>query len=547
MIQKNNTQKLQLRLVLISIMLINYSISVVNLLNNQNTIQSEKKVNANSIDSFKSNASQQNDINDTDNSQLILKDDDTIIGGNVSKILYEGIWTSKNDSQNDFVKSNTGKSLAMVTFVKKNTVTVIFEIYQTEYIDKPHMISSLELELTNKDQSVFSVSGNNTLRQINSLFSSSDSVDCDLDIEFTLVNKNTDKPMPITSNDTSVAKLTGKIFSKVCNLDFTFTSTMARPELIKALIFTLLQVILICWGISPLYKMLKRNNMNQILILSEWTFIFNIMMDLILVVINLTFSMKILTEYFEFLTVVTMFFMFSVLFKIRFFLYANEIRSANSRVTGAQLTRKKFLFMLKFVGLCIIAVACGDFLIEFEFIFYIFFAYPLFQIFFNFSNVTQKNCFLWELHPALILSQVFFPVFMKGTSLSFFKITPVTHFPYILVGEILLLMMILFFQKSFGACFFLPKCMIPNYFSYFKKFSSSPVDAEENCPICFSLLTESPDYSEGDSEDDKEAPLVPKKYMQTPCAHNFHEKCLKSWMEHKLICPCCRMSIPPVI
>jgi hypothetical protein len=40
---------------------------------------------------------------------------------------------------------------------------------------------------------------------------------------------------------------------------------------------------------------------------------------------------------------------------------------------------------------------------------------------------------------------------------------------------------------------------------------------------------------------------MPKKYMQTPCKHRFHERCLREWMEQKLMCPCCRTSIPPII
>lgn len=289
--------------------------------------------------------------------------------------------------------------------------------------------------------------------------------------------------------------------------------------------------------------MLKANNMNQILILNEWAFLVNIMIDLIISVINLTFSMRILVEYFEFLTVITMFLMFSILFKIRFYLFANEVRVANSEFDQARRSRKKFISMLLFVAACIIAVSCGNFLIMYDFIFYILFCYPIFQIFFNIKNVTQNNCFIWEFHLPLIVSQVFYPIFMKGTSISFFKLTPDMYLPIVILAIVLFFNLILLLQKMYGACFFLPKVCIPDYFNYFKKFDKNPVEDDENCPICFSLLTENPEIE----ENDKVIDLIPKTYMKTPCGHMFHEKCLKDWMEQKLMCPCCRKSIPPIL
>ena len=59
-------------------------------------------------------------------------------------------------------------------------------------------------------------------------------------------------------------------------------------------------------------------------------------------------------------------------------------------------------------------------------------------------------------------------------------------------------------------------------------------------------LPEDDHENEGDTEERK-IPLIPNKYMETPCKHRFHESCLKNWMEQKLICPCCRTTIPPVI
>ena len=430
----------------------------------------------------------------------------------------------------------------------KNKVRCIFQIYESQYIDKPSLESYVNVDIESKEQSKFENEEKRDLIHRKSLFTSEKKTSCTINLNFELINKSNQDPIPITSDDIVNAHLIGNISSDDCKLEFKIDGFMSNPELLKAFIFTAIQVFMAIIGISPLYKMLKRNNMNQILILSEWGFMLNIMLDLILVVINLTFSMMILVEYFEFLTVVTMFLMFSILFKIRFYLFANEIRQSNVHLNPQQHSRKKFLFMLRFVALCIIAVACGNFLIEYSFIFYIFFSYPLFQIVYNFYGVTRKNCFLWELHLPFVISQIFYPIFMKGFSFSFFKLTPDRYFPFILICEVLFCLIILFLQKIFGACFFLPKCMIPNYFNYFRKFSSYPVKEDETCPICFSGLMENPeDTPEDEITDPKKVPLLPSKYMQTPCKHKFHENCLKIWMDQKLVCPCCRTNIPPII
>ena len=313
-----------------------------------------------------------------------MGDDKEIQGGYVTRIIYQGNWSSSQPNQNDYIQSSSGRFLGMVSMNEKNKVRCIFQIYQTQYIDTPLLEAYVDVDLTSKDQSRFQATAERDLVHQKSLFSSNKKTKCNITIDFNLKNKTNQKSIPITSNDISNVMLTGSVSSDNCNMNFTFDSTMSGPELLKAFIFTVVQIFLCSLGIYPLYKMLKRNNMNQILIINEWAFMFNIMIDLILVVINLTFSMKILVEYFEFLTVVTMFFMFSILFKIRFFLYANEIRQAHNHLNPQQRTRKKFIFMLKFVALCVIAVACGNFLIEFEYIFFVFFAYPLFQIIYNF-------------------------------------------------------------------------------------------------------------------------------------------------------------------
>lgn len=40
--------------------------------------------------------------------------------------------------------------------------------------------------------------------------------------------------------------------------------------------------------------------------------------------------------------------------------------------------------------------------------------------------------------------------------------------------------------------------------------------------------------------------LARRTYMVTPCRHIFHSNCLESWMKHRLQCPICRETLPPL-
>ena len=38
-----------------------------------------------------------------------------------------------------------------------------------------------------------------------------------------------------------------------------------------------------------------------------------------------------------------------------------------------------------------------------------------------------------------------------------------------------------------------------------------------------------------------------KQLIQTPCAHHFHQTCLKAWLAVERICPVCRTNLPPSV
>lgn len=432
--------------------------------------------------------------------------------------------------------------------VSEKKVRCIFQIHQNEYIDSPLLEAFGDVDLKSPEQTSFTFVGEKDILFKHSLFASKENDKCTFEITFSFLNKSDKSAMPISSNDLKNSSLVGSVTSTDCKLEFSFTSEPTSTQLVQTLVFLALEVAAIFLGLWPLYRILKSRNLNRILVLNEWVQLANIMVDITILVVNLQFSLRILVEYFEFLTVITILLLFSVVFKMRFLVYTQNVRISRQNLQPQLATRKKFLELLKFMFAGLICIFCANLVIVYEFIFYIFFAYPLIQVAFNFTEVTQRNCFLFDLHLPLILSQLFYPLYMKSFSFSFFRLTPVVSFPIALVGEVTFLLLLLGLQKVFGACFFIPKSCIPNYFNYFKKFSSK-VEADETCPICFSNLREfSDDVEEAKENDSKtEAPLIPKRFMETPCKHRFHENCLKNWMEQKLVCPCCRKNIPPII
>lgn len=478
--------------------------------------------------------------------------DDTKLPGYVTKVLYEGEWHSKDhpDQADFFHNTDSGHFLGVVHQSETNTnqFMVAFQINETHFLDSKSMVGSVAFDFTNLDESHFVGEAASTLNKLKSFFSSAKSQQCQIGVNTRLAKVAVDgkeEPVPARANDIKGVTFKGTVSSddKECGLSFGFDSKVSGPQILKATIFTILECLMCVLSIIPLYRMLRGNNMMPLLLLNQWSFLGNIMIDLALVVINLSFAMRILIQYFEFLTVVTMFLMFCILFKIRFYLHSYELRSAQENFNARERTRQRFCFLFRFVIFCVIAVSLGNFLIPYEFLFIPMFLYPIFQIVHNIRHVTRKNCFKWNLHPLLMAPQVFYPIYFKGLppALSFFGMTPYPYMYYTLLPLVFFFLFVMLLQRSFGAIFFLPKRCMPNYFEYFKKISDHPELEEEACPICFSPLNQSPE------SDENSAPLLMKKFMQTPCKHNFHPQCLQDWMEHKLVCPCCRESIPPIL
>ncbi|XP_038901004.1 transmembrane E3 ubiquitin-protein ligase FLY2-like isoform X1 [Benincasa hispida] len=87
---------------------------------------------------------------------------------------------------------------------------------------------------------------------------------------------------------------------------------------------------------------------------------------------------------------------------------------------------------------------------------------------------------------------------------------------------------ILLLQHYFGSRWFIPRQILPEKYSYYRRIDQNGNHATD-CVICMTTI----DVSR------------PNDCMITPCDHFFHSVCLQRWMDIKMECPTCRRLLPP--
>lgn len=475
------------------------------------------------------------------NTMPSLTDDKKVNLGSWINVSYRGTWESQNSKQMDFLPASKGMIFLRFEFELENSKTIEYylEIYEDEYIEEKYLMTVSKLDLRSENQTELFGNSAQSVYKIDKIFSISGQQKCELESSLYLFNMN-GVPINVQSDDIYDISIEGHIKSIGCGIDFSFKVMPNFIDIGRIMLFTLLAVCFVIMGINPLYTALRDNNIGLIMNLSDETFLANICVDIAIIVINTTIGMRSLIEYFEFLTLITMFLMISILFKIRFYLYIFELRVSDAAMNHEQLTRKKCVFLVKFVLACLLAICGSNFLIYYYWGFMLLFLYPVFQIIYNCYHVIKRNCFRWRLHFMLIFAQVFYPVAMRAFPNNIFRLRNDFNFIFFLLSLVWLELALMFFQRYFGPSFFLPRFLIPNYYNYYKKMKNLPSADTNNCPICFIPLTDQPDVSH-----DLRTRLVLTQYMETPCKHRFHEQCLQQWMDYKLVCPCCRTRIPP--
>lgn len=137
------------------------------------------------------------------------------------------------------------------------------------------------------------------------------------------------------------------------------------------------------------------------------------------------------------------------------------------------------------------------------------------------------------LHPHYILgisvTRLAIPLYIFGCPHNFMRIEPDTNWCICLCVFIGLQASILLLQHYLGSRWFIPRQILPEKYSYYRRFDQGTYHATD-CVICMTAI----DLMQRSND-----------CMVTPCDHFFHSGCLQRWMDIKMECPTCRRPLPP--
>nr|KYP53370.1 Transmembrane E3 ubiquitin-protein ligase 1 [Cajanus cajan] len=137
------------------------------------------------------------------------------------------------------------------------------------------------------------------------------------------------------------------------------------------------------------------------------------------------------------------------------------------------------------------------------------------------------------LHPHYILgitvTRLAIPLYIFGCPNNFMRIEPDKSWCVCLAVFIGLQAAILLLQHYLGSRWFIPRQILPEKYSYYRRFDQDTRHASD-CVICMTAI----DLSQRSND-----------CMVTPCDHFFHSGCLQRWMDIKMECPTCRRPLPP--
>ncbi|KAG8364731.1 hypothetical protein BUALT_Bualt18G0029200 [Buddleja alternifolia] len=137
------------------------------------------------------------------------------------------------------------------------------------------------------------------------------------------------------------------------------------------------------------------------------------------------------------------------------------------------------------------------------------------------------------LHPHYIMgitiTRIAVPLYVFGCPHNFMRVEPDRIWCICLAVFMGLQASILLLQHYFGSRCFIPRQILPEKYSYYRRFDQGSNHATD-CVICMTAI----DLGQRSND-----------CMVTPCDHFFHSGCLQRWMDIKMECPTCRRPLPP--
>ncbi|GLJ15429.1 hypothetical protein SUGI_0253310 [Cryptomeria japonica] len=254
-------------------------------------------------------------------------------------------------------------------------------------------------------------------------------------------------------------------------------------------------------------------------------------MDAYLCLLHLTAGILVESLFNAFATAAFFKFVVFSIFEMRYLLAIWKARRPmNTGEVWETMRRELSVLYSHFYG-----VLLGGIIIMYEFhtflrsILLVLYSFWLPQIITNIIRDTRK-----PLHPHYIvgmtLTRLAVPLYAFGCPRNFMRVDIDIKWCICLTIFLGFQALILLLQHYLGARWFIPRQILPEKYSYFRR-----ADRDSNhvvdCVICMAAV----DTVQRASE-----------CMITPCDHFFHAGCLQRWMDIKMECPTCRRPLPPV-
>lgn len=462
--------------------------------------------------------------------------------GEISQVVFRGEWKSEKPAQADFLPTKTGSFLIYFyqELDKQKDFELHVKLYENDLIENKNFEVTMNMSFSDRNQTEFKAVGPVKIEKADHIFEEKGTLTCTAEVTVQIFDKS-GKPLPVSTDLLPGINLKGALRSGDCqNLSFDFGADLDNSELPVALFGMVIWSALIVLTIKPMLGSFL-GNYQRILNLSKEALLGNLAGDFLLVFLNVLFTMTSYSQFFEFSVIVGMFLMTSIMVKIRVYFLAVqaclEAKGLSQEQIRRQTVKESIMVFMVVFGTLFLSVM----FIQHYYLFVLLMVYPVFQIAHNYSKVMQKNCFDYQLHVPLFVSQIWFPIFLRGYSRKVVRLATDYQFISVLLAELTFFLLALWLQKMLGPRFFVPKRWRSGYYQYERKIAPEMDAQGEACPICFQSLSHSPTHEESNGN----AEILLKTYMKTPCGHDFHKQCLQQWMELRMTCPCCRKEVPP--
>lgn len=450
---------------------------------------------------------------------------------------FSGTWSAETPAQAEFLPTRGGTAVVFFDWspeLSGSELTVGLQLLESEFVEERSITVIKAANVSSSAQSSLFLFGAFDVQLAEGIFSVERRLKCIGRLELSL-HDAAGRPRPFSA-DAEGLSVRGSFQSRGCRLDLKLRLGAESRRVGSALLFGLVAAAVVLLGLLPFCRALRSNSLDGLTALGDSALLAHILVDLLLLMINMTFSLRLMIDYFEFFAVVSALLMVSVLLKVRFYLFFFDARVAGRGLDGAALRRAKSLFLCRFVGLCLGAMLLANLLIVHYWLWVVVFAYPALQLRHNALRVMRRRCFGVGLHPCLFLPQALYPALLRCFPGNFFRLHPALAFAATLPLLPCLCLALMAAQRRLGGRFFLPGAVCPAQFDYF----AGEGGEDAACPICFGELAEPPQ-----AEGSLDKALLAARAMRTPCGHLFHDCCLQTWMEQSLVCPCCRAGLPP--